>query len=408
VAIEMRPMRPEEMPAYWDALAVAFGASRPPRRPEEGPNPAEGEVRAEWTLCLFDDGQLATTYGAAPLQMYFNGRVAPIHGVIAVSTLPWYRRRGHLRSVTEYDFRRLHEQGGPPIAVLTASMVAIYQRFGYAVVSTELRYKLDPRQIEFANPAEIPGRFVRVERDQTDRLQACYEGFAAGRTGYLVRDDYVWEFLTFSHEQPPRICVAYEEAGEVCGFLVYFTTRDPRDLVQFGGSVNVHCSDFIWRTPTAYRALWHYLREIDLAKGIGVRAVPRDDPAPHLFLEPRMLHATQTDMLLARVVDVERAFPLRGYEGEGTLTFAVEDELCPWNAGRWQVEVGGGRAHVQRTDAAPDLTLPAAAIGPLLFGHYSASQAARMGRLSVHEADALGRWDALLRTAYPPSCANPF
>ena len=37
------------------------------------------------------------------------------------------------------DFARMHDQGGPAIAMLYASMAAIYQRFGYAIVSTHLR-----------------------------------------------------------------------------------------------------------------------------------------------------------------------------------------------------------------------------------------------------------------------------
>src|SRR5262245_30704995 len=125
-------------------VRTGFSVSAPRDEPER-----PQEIEPEWTLCAIEDGELATTYAAMPFTLYMNGRTAPAAGVTAVTTLPWHRRRGHLRRIMETDFRRMHESGGPALAILYASMAAIYQRFGYSVASTHLRYTLEPRHIEF-------------------------------------------------------------------------------------------------------------------------------------------------------------------------------------------------------------------------------------------------------------------
>jgi predicted acetyltransferase len=111
--------------------------------------------------------------------------------------------------------------------------------------------------------------------------------------------------------------------------------------------------------------------------------------------------------LLARVVDVEGSFRGRGYEESERLTFALEDELCPWNTGTWQVHTGADDAEVTKIDGgAPDVSLRPGTLAMLLFGQITASEAARYGKLTVHNASALPTWDKTLRTKYAPFTAD--
>ena len=43
------------------------------------------------------------------------------------------------------------------------------------------------------------------------------------------------------------------------------------------------------------------------------------------------------DNLWVRLVDLPRALTDRGYAAACDVVLEVTDELCPWNAGRWQV-----------------------------------------------------------------------
>lgn len=404
MSFEIRPLTADEMPAFEDNLTIGF-SSPLRRKPDPPPTP---EIPPEWTLCAFEDGTLATTYAAFPFQMHLHGAVVPAAGVTAVSTLPWYRRRGYLRRIMEADFRRMKDEDGPAIAILWASMAAIYQRFGYAVVSRFRRYRVEPRYIEFATPQPVAGRYRAFSRDAIAALGPVYERFASDRSAYIQRDDHVWNHLTFGYSPDRVLCIGYEEGGELLGYVLYTAEFKPRAWDEFGPGVQVEAHDLTWSTPTAYRALWQYLKGIDLAKEIRLFRVPLDDPAQDLFLEPRQLRDIQGDGILARIVDVERALAARRYDAEGSLTFDVLDTMAPWNVGTWELQTGEGSANVRRTDRAPQVTLPVNTLAPLLFGHYSAGHAARIGTLTVHDWAALPMWDAVFRTSLPPGCANGF
>jgi predicted acetyltransferase len=147
---------------------------------------------------------------------------------------------------------------------------------------------------------------------------------------------------------------------------------------------------------------------MDLVSDIVWERVPGDDPLPHLLLEPRMLNLGSRDGLLARIVDIERALPQRRYNVEGTFSFELSDELCPWNRGRWRLETSAGEARINRTSDDPQLAMPISTLAMLLFGQISAAEAARMGRLDVLEHASLSSWDAAMRTAYRPFCPDFF
>ena len=111
---------------------------------------------------------------------------------------------------------------------------------------------------------------------------------------------------------------------------------------------------------------------------------------------------------MARIIDVEQALPGRCYRDEGTLIFEIIDDLCPWNRGRWKLDISPSQATISHTSAEPQLVMPISTLAMLAFGQISATEAARMQRLDVHETDALSLWDKAMRTAYRPFCADVF
>ncbi len=137
---EVRPARPSEMEEFMAVARLGFGF----------PSDFKVSLDAEWTMCAFIDGHLATSYAAWPLEMYLGGRTIPVAGITWVSTHPVFRQRNCLRKVTAAHFRRLYEFKGPAVTALQASMAAIYQRYGYGVVSTRYTYSVEPQDIRFS------------------------------------------------------------------------------------------------------------------------------------------------------------------------------------------------------------------------------------------------------------------
>ncbi len=400
MGLEIRLAKLEEMEEFRRVASTALVMS---------PEVLQG-VRPEWTLCAFEDGKLATAYAAWPLTMRFNGEGISVAGVTTVGTLPIYRRRGYLRKITATHFELLHESGEQSIAILYASRAAIYQRYGYAVVSTRNSYNVEPRYLEFPLARPASGNFREVGDDEFGLLVDLYRRFRAERIGYIHRGRAMWEAGVLASPPAGGLLskVVYEEAGAPLGYVIY-------TVESLGGarpgpvlSQRLTIRDLVWLTTSAYRAVWNYFACMDLVTNIVWERVSSDDPLPHLLLEPRMLHITSQDGILGRIVDVELALPKRRYHEEGTLTFEILDDLCPWNHGRWKLETSVVESSISRTSEEPQLVMPISTLAMLVFGQISATEAARMERLDVLDPSALSSWDKVMCTAYRPHCADFF
>ena len=412
MALEIRPYREEEKDAFYRVPSIVFG-NYTGRPLVDSPD----LMLPDWSLCAFEDGKLATAYGAFPLVQRINGNTVPAAGVSFVGTLPEFRRRGHLRKITETDSRRRYEERQQPLAILTASIAGIYQRYGYAVCTTSVRYNIDPRWIKFAPSVPRPqGGWREGSKDELPLLEQMYREFTKRRNGYLERHPIIWESQTLgvgSQFDPvplgPSVVSIYEEGGEPKGYVAWA----PKWLAAFhndaaGPGQRIFVRDFAWNSPGAYRAMWEMFSTFDLAVRIHVESAPVDDPAPHLLLDPRELDATHRDVVMARIIDVERLLPMRPYGAEGRVVFELRDEMCPWNEGRWALEAGADGARVSRTKDSPQLTLDVSALAQLLYGQVSPSNAVHYGRAEAAPGAPLDLWDAMFRTAYAPFCPNLF
>jgi predicted acetyltransferase len=130
----------------------------------------------------------------------------------------------------------------------------------------------------------------------------------------------------------------------------------------------VHAKEILGTTPQAYAALWRYLLDIDLTTTVRADAAV-DDPIIHMLKDATDNSRQVSDGLWVRIVDIDRALPLRAYSAPLDVVLAVEDEFCPWNAGTWRlVAEADGQGAVTRTDAEPDLALGARELGAVFLG----------------------------------------
>jgi predicted acetyltransferase len=118
------------------------------------------------------------------------------------------------------------------------------------------------------------------------------------------------------------------------------------------------------------------------------------------------------DGLWLRILDVAAALEARtwgiGGNATGSVVLDLADAYCPWNAGRWKLDVTGGRAEVTRTDAAADLALSANELGAMYLGGISASALAAAGRVTELNPSGLAAVDVLFATAVRPWCPQDF
>ncbi len=409
--VEVRAANAEEMEDFRFVANIALAEHGIPER-----DPVTF-LRPEWSTCVFERGQLATTFGAWPFSMRFNGERAAIAGVTAVGTLPTKRRRGYLRAAMEHALSEQYERG-QSLAALYASQAAIYQRFGYAVCSTRCSYEIDPLDLHFVHHPEPTGELTVANAkelpDDAQVLRDLYRAFVEPRNGQIHRGLESWRAEALvepgdMHEGPLR-CLLYEEQGQTLGYMLYTAYEHRAYNVITAGQRDHHMQvrEYAWLTPAAYIAMWRYIASHDLTWRIIVNDAPEDDPLFHYARDPRTLRRSTSDGILVRIVDLPRALSIRPYPVTGEITFRVRDQLCEWNEATWNLQVGPEGADIRQTDADPELTLDIHSLAQLATGHLSATYLARLNRIETNTPPALQRADAIFATTYRLHSMNHF
>ncbi len=409
--VEVRAANTEEMEDFRFIANLAL---------QEHGNPMRDPVtflQPEWSTCVFEHGELSTTFGAWPFSMRFNGERAHVAGVTAVGTNPTKRRRGYLRFAMEHSLDEQYERG-QSLAALYASQAGIYQRFGYAVCSRRQRYELDPHDLSFVHAPTPTGQLsISNAKDLPDNaavIRDLYRQYMQPRNGLLHRGLNLWNAEVLSepediHEGPVRVLL-YEEDGEALGYMV-FTSMESRELNELSAGQRDHrmtIREYGWLTPVAYVALWQYAAGQDLTWRIYLNDAPSDDPILHFARDPRTLRVQVMDGILVRIVDLPRALMTRKYPVESELTFRIIDELCDWNQGTWKLSTGPEGSDIRQVDAAPDLTMDVFTLAHLATGALPATYCHRLGRVEATDSAALVRADHLFATEYDMHCMNHF
>ena len=399
---EFRPATKDEMPQIQRLGAYVFA------EPQE---PDDDVLQPEWTHCAFHGGQVAASSAGFPFKLRLNGRGVMADGVTAVGTDPGFRRRGLVRRLIGDRLKLAYEQG-QPVAILWASMGAIYQRFGYGLASSQVEYAFNPRFAEFQYGEPASGYARRLaKRDAVPVISKLYRRFIEPRNLLLHRAPILWD-LPFRErsEQPKTYCAVHYNDNHVAdGYLLYTLRTQQEPSGDPIPDQELAIADFVWLDMNGYRGLWEYLRGHDLVGKVTTAFAAEDDPAPSMLLEPRILQRRASDGIWLRVVDAARTLAERGYDHAGETTLAVtEDALCPWNAGCYRLATDATQAEAERTSAEAEIAITPQGLASLLAGHAPLSHLTRIGRAEVRSERRLPTLDALFSTNYRPHCMNGF
>jgi predicted acetyltransferase len=400
--VELRSCRADELQEYGRILAYVFAENE-----RENIDREIAATEPDWTHCAFVDGKLVATMGVLPFTVQLNGRPTPMGGVTGVGTLPEWRRKGLLRQVMTTGLAKMRDSG-QAIAILWASMGAIYQRFGYGLAASMVRYEFDPRFAVLEVKRPLAGRVEMVPVESARPvIESIYNRFIEPRNLPIHRTNFLWESDLRAKPDSPKYVALYTAAdGDPRGYMVY-RTREGSGLIA---NHVMQVVDFIPLDVEAFSALWDYILRHDLVGKVTMSGVvPEDDPAPDLLSEPRILNRRTTDAIWLRITDVAAALRQRPYSEPGRLTFAIaEDEQCPWNEGTWALETDGPYTTVSASSDAPMLSMPVTTLAGLLTGFRTASQYHRIGRLECRDHRALQLADRMFATDYRPFTPNEF
>jgi predicted acetyltransferase len=107
-------------------------------------------------------------------------------------------------------------------------------------------------------------------------------------------------------------------------------------------------------------------------------------------------------------VDVDAALAARRYAAPLDVVLEVADAFGPWNAGRRRLRADGEAVTCERSSAAPDLELDAAALGAAYLGGTRLETLAGAGLVRELRPGALAEASLAFRAAAEPWCPEVF
>jgi predicted acetyltransferase len=154
-----------------------------------------------------------------------------------------------------------------------------------------------------------------------------------------------------------------EVDGELAGALLFGRGRG------YGPDARLDVTTLLAGTPAAARALVGVLAGWrTVTRTVRVPLLTGDAVSAVLPLERATERSGQVWM--HRPVDVVRAVETRGWPAHvrGRVSFRLTDELAPWNAGAWVLEIADGAGTLTRAAQEPDLELHVRGFGVLYCG----------------------------------------
>jgi predicted acetyltransferase len=407
VTIEVRVPNQDELPAFFDQLSLIFSGG--PLKPDQLARQVS-LTELDRTLAAYDGSELVGTAGAYSLQMALPGGVdLSTGGVTRVSVRATHRRLGVLRAMMRYQLDDIHARG-EPLAALYASQAPIYGRFGYGVGAWHSRLAIPRARSAFREPAR-DGR-VRVVDGETALavIPDLHERLRRGQPGAVSRARAYWEARVADptdvrQGRSPLWYLLHDGESGPDGFATY--RMAPKWVGEEPGGT-LFLIDLLAATAAATAALWRFCLDVDLMSRVEAGSRSSDDPVRHLLADPRAVRDLVHDGVWVRLVDVPAALAGRGYSTEGTLTFEVRDEFCPWNAGRWELRAGAGGAECRPSQGEPDLALDVADLAAAYLGGNRFAALAAAGRVEAREPAAIRRADTLFASSPAPWCTTHF
>jgi predicted acetyltransferase len=365
--VEIREPAPGDERTIRDLAVLSFNVP---------PSWARGEgppVGTEHMLCAYEGERLLATSRDTPMLQWFGGRPLRTAGVASVATVPEVRSTGLGDELMRALLARARDRGAVVTSLFPAT-VPFYRRLGYEYGGTWT--------IMHARLSDLPRDAIPVELfegDDPHELRACYEAFAAGRTGLVEGEDDDWwrvrVLQRWNRDAATRAVVVRGSEG-VEGYAC-FSLETRGEWKGF----DIECTHLVGRTRRALSGLLDYFRRY---RGVGRGLVwvgPPNEPLA-LLLNEESAQVRRHMRYMSRLLDVPGALEARGYPEavSGEMVLEVDDPMFKDNRGPFQVTAEGGKVRVSRTDNR-GLLIPVGTLSSLFAGFISPLDLAMVGDL---------------------------
>lgn len=330
-----------------------------------------------------------------------------------VSVAATHRRQGILTGMLTRSLDRAKERG-ETISLLRAAEWGIYGRFGYSPTSKTADYTVKTASRPAIREPQSRLTVVQVEPDEAlDRAVGLLSQARGQEHGHIDRPLSMWKRRLRLHRPPglfEPVCLFARTADGVDEGFLMWTGKEGDWYHDSLNQVEITIDDLIAVTPDAYKALWSYLINIDLARTIAYRERATDEPLEWLLTDGRAARRGNVmDGDWLRILDLSTALQARRYALDDRLVLDVVDaDAGGYAQGRWQLDAGPDHAECTPTSVSADLTVSQRALAAIYGGGNTVRSQWLAGLIDEHRPGAMDRLNRLFATERQPWDATGF
>ena len=321
------------------------------------------ETVQQWGA-FHEDGTLMAHIINNQFTSWLDGTPVRNGGIGAVSTLPEYRMEGGIKGI----FRKLLPYAyadGEVISTLYPFNHAFYRKFGYETVCWKNIYEFSPdvlREYTFTGEAKL-----WKQGDPVTVWTELYNRFASSWNLALRRDDALMEKqLKGDYWKDRKFCYFLSAGSRPVAYIIF------QDLGH-DSLAAMEIKDLAWIGPEGFRAILGFLARFSADYAAIRLFLPRDIELMSLIRTPRTwdIRESVNQGYMIRVINAVRALEAMRKPAGCAFVVRVSDDFIPENNGTWEVSCAG----VTATSAEPDLCVSEKALGQLVCGAVSLSEA---------------------------------
>ena len=387
--MEIRSYRSEDLGPLARMGVLAFGGSVADWEEYYAQSP---RVDRDQVYVIEEGGEVRATATVLPLEVYMDGKPAPMGGIAAVNAHPAYRRRGYAGELMRATLRGMRERG-MHLSMLAPFSHAFYRVYGWELATESIEYTLKATDL----PTSFEQRRVRAYAEEDlPQMMTLLEQEASAHPCCVRRSEGRWrEYLSRDEHE----VVVYEMEGRVEGYVIYRMSdwREDREPPR-----KLSIRELVATTVGAREALISFIAAQDPLVFEIKHSTPRGEPL-HPYLPSSYVKAEIVPEFMLRLVDVEGALNLLELSVDEPFVLQVSDDVIPENDDAYTI----GEGEVARgADAGEKVSLDVRQLAQLCAGYLPARQLARHGLIRSSSPEALEILEALFPVGdpwvYPP------
>ncbi|MCY7902900.1 enhanced intracellular survival protein Eis [Bacillus inaquosorum] len=282
----------------------------------------EEKVKAlenHYIIGIKEQEKLLSKLHIIPFSVMLEEQEIKMGGIAGVATWPEYRRKGTVKELI-LDALTVMKKKNQTISFLHPFLISFYRKFGWELCFYQKR--LTYLKEQFQKLGDAPGDVRRLQKDETDAVNAIYNQYRTKHNGLMKRSKEHW-----TEKIHGMIAMYISEDGVPCGYLVYDIKNK-----------TMRVKEFVYLNREAQRGLWNFICQHDSMLNEAELTVRMEEDLDFLTAEPRVKQEIYP-YSMARIVDVEGF--LREYP-KSRLTapfdFKVTDQWAPWNQQIFRVD----------------------------------------------------------------------